>query len=36
MCAEIVPKPTGNFYLVIKGEQSPVAEIDWSLVYAFK
>ncbi len=34
--AEIQPKSTGSYYLVIKVEQSPAERTEWSLVYAFK
>ena len=34
--ADITPKATGSYYLVVKIEQSPVERADWALIYAYK
>lgn len=34
--AEIQPKSTGTYQLVVQVERSPQERTDWSLVYAFK
>ncbi len=34
--AELSPKSTGSYYLVVKVEQSPTERTEWSLVYAYK
>ncbi len=34
--ADIVPKSTGSYYLVVKIEHTTAERVDWSLVYAYK
>ena len=34
--ADLVPKATGSYYLVVKIEQTSAERVEWSLVYAYK